>query len=155
MISNELKIKQSKQLLKDEIKKMLEQDKGSFLKIQDVNEFTQLLKEKTKDPTEDIRFSDIEDDQIEEITQLVLRENKSVQLYLSNKKKITVNDFLDIEKNKYILYMAKIYDIISNSRIEEVFLQMPQKIRKNYAMKKLNKEAFNKNVRFAKENLQK
>jgi hypothetical protein len=150
MISKELKAKQSKQLLIEEITKMLNQDKGSFLKIQDVQDFTKLLKVKMKDPKEDIRFFDIEDSQIEEITKLVLKDNDSVKLYLSNVKHITVNDFLDIEKNKYILYMAKIHDIIDNSRIEEIYLKMPIKIKKSYAMKKVNKEAFNKHVRFAK-----
>jgi hypothetical protein len=150
MISKNLKLKQSKQLLKDEITKMLEQDKGSFLKIQDVNDFTKLLKIKMANPKEDIRFFDIEDIELEEITKNVLKENKSVKLYLSDVTNITVNDFLNIEENKYVLYMAKVYNIIDNSRIEEIFLKMPAKIKKNYAMKKLNREAFNKHVRFAK-----
>lgn len=153
MISNELKKKQTKQLLKDEVRKILDKDQGTFLKIKDITEFTEIIKSKIKNPLEDKRFFDLKDDQIESVIIEVLLANKTVKLYRSSEQKISVNNFLDIEKDKYILYMAKIYGLISNKRIEDIFLQMPEKIRKNYAMKKLNKEAFNKNVRFAKENI--
>lgn len=153
MISNELKKKQTKQLLKDEVRKILDKDQGTFLKIKDITEFTEIIKSKIKNPLEDKRFFDLKGDQIESVIIEVLLANKTVKLYRSSEQKISVNNFLDIEKDKYILYMAKIYGLISNKRIEDIFLQMPEKIRKNYAMKKLNKEAFNKNVRFAKENI--
>lgn len=152
MISNELKKKQNRQLLKDEIKKILEKEHGAFLKVKDIADFTSIIKEKIETPSEDIRFDNLKDKDIENVIKEVLLENKSVKLYISNEVKISVNQFLDIEKDKYLLYMSKLYGIISNKRIEQIYLQMPERIKKNYAMKQLNKEAYNKHVRFAKDN---
>lgn len=152
MISNELRKKQNKQLLKDEITKILDKDQGTFLKVKDIADFTSIIKEKIDDPTEDARFFSLEDKDIEDITKNVLSENRSVKVYMSSVNKISINQFLNIEQDKYILYMSKVYGLISNKRIEHIYLQMPDKMKKNYAFKQLNREAYNKHVRFAKDN---
>jgi hypothetical protein len=152
MLSKELRDKQNKQLMKDQIKELLTKEQGSFLKIQEINTLNDLIQEKLDIPQEDPRFKWLNSDEISLIIKDILDDNPSVQLYQSQQKFINLNEFLDIERDKYQLYMAKLYGLISNKRIEHVFKQMPEKIKKNYVMKKVNREAHNKLVRFAKEN---
>lgn len=152
MLSKELRDKQNKQLMKDQIKELLTKEQGSFLKIQEINTLNDLIQEKLDIPQEDPRFKWLNSDDISLIIKDILGDNPSVQLYQSQQKFINLNEFLDIERDKYQLYMAKLYGLISNKRIEHIFKQMPDKIKKNYVMKKVNREAHNKLVRFAKEN---
>lgn len=105
-------------------------------KIGDYNKIEKIIKFKNENKNK------------EDIIIKILKKNKSVKLYNEVKKNITINDFLEIEKNKYYIFLAKEYSLIKLENIERIHNIMPEKIKKLYIFKKINKEAYNKNVRF-------